>query len=75
MRVSAIMTAYSSYYYDPYEANMIARTKTVKEIKRTVETTQTSTYQTNIYKDSARYVKNAYDVSFRPHDMIVNLQV
>lgn len=74
MRVSAIMTDYSSYYYDPYEANIITRTKMVKEITKKVKTTKTSTYQTNIYDNSAQYVKNAYEVSFRPHDMIVNLQ-
>lgn len=74
MKISAIITGYSSYYYNPNEANRVIRVKTGKETEKMTETIRTSLYQTNIYDNSAQYVKNAYTVSFRPHDMIINLQ-
>lgn len=72
MKIASIDTMYSSYYYNP---NIIARLKTVKEITKVIETTKANTYQTNLYDNSAEYVKHAYEVSFRPLEMMNNLSI
>lgn len=70
MKISAINT-YNSYYYNP---NGNQKLKTVKKISKVINTKRDYTYQTNLYDDSAQYVKNAYVVSFRPLEMIKNLK-
>lgn len=70
MRISAIVTTYDSYYYNP---NVIARLRTVKEITKVIETKDNHIYQKGLYENSAQYVKNAYEVSFRPLELIKNL--
>lgn len=69
MRVSAIVTTYDSYYYNP---NVIARLRTVKETKKVIQTKDNATYLANLYNNSAQYVKDAYEVSFRPLELIQN---
>jgi hypothetical protein len=72
MKVTAIMSTYHGYYYQRNETTLTTRTsKTVKE-KKFLETTET-TYQTPITINSTEYAKNAYQISFKPHELICNL--
>ncbi|OYP11446.1 hypothetical protein C8E03_105188 [Lachnotalea glycerini] len=75
MKVTAIRTSYNRYYYQKNEASIITRAnQTVSKDIKLIETTQTNTYQTPVINNSAEYVKNAYQVSFKPFDLIQNLQ-
>lgn len=76
MKVSAIISAHHANYdhnnKNEYEAKKPLR-KMEKYNKNKLETAKTNKNILMSY-NSAEYVKHAYEVSFRPLDMITNLQ-
>ncbi len=75
MKVAAIMYSNNQYFYNKRET-IVTTTKTqvVNEDTKIIQTADDVAYRNNTQSNSAEYVKHAYEVSFRPLDMIVNLQ-
>jgi hypothetical protein len=75
MRVTEIRSLNNKYYYNKKETSLTSiKSLAVREEAKIIETMQSNTYNTTIQNNSAEYVKHAYEVSFKPHDLILNLQ-
>lgn len=75
MTVTAIMSSSNKFYYSKRETSIKSTVcQNVKE-ENDFQETQEDAEDNNTQSNSATYVRNAYAVSFRPLDMIVNLQI
>lgn len=75
MKVAAIMYSSNRYFYNKRETSFTTvKSKVVKEDIIFTKNTDDKTDNNPVQSNTAEYVKHAYEVSFKPLEMIVNLQ-
>jgi len=75
MTVTAIMSSSNKFYYSKRETSIKSTVDQNSKEENSFQETQGDSEENNTQNNSATYVRNAYAVSFRPLDMIVNLQI
>lgn len=74
MKVAAIMYSNNQYFYNKREVIVTTTKRQVVNEETKIIQSADNTYNANTQSNSAEYVKHAYEVSFKPLDMIVNFQ-
>jgi hypothetical protein len=75
MKVTAIMYSNNRYYYKEKETCLTTVKNQKVSVEREVIETTDCRNSTDTQGNSAEYVKHAYEVSFKPLDLITNLQL